>query len=450
MKKLLLLIAYLMFLSFPAKTQSWVTQNVNPLNDGYNFICMSAVDNMTALGIGFNYGQNSALGYFLSKTTDGGITWTSSALGANYFPTSFQALNSDTAWLSINYDNGSVAQNWYGSLLKTTDGGTTWISNSSIPFDSTSYVEMVHFFNSNEGVAFGDGPNGFEVYFTSNGGTTWGTSIVPAALSGEYAFENHYYVYGNNVWITSTEGRVLHSADKGVNWTVAQIDAFSYPTVCRVAFYNSMDGIAVAYDSNFSSIYDTYITHDGGSTWIQQSYSGNLYQAFYGGLFIVPGSNVLISNASSQLVNGSSYSLDSGLTWNNIDVNGYGAIDGKGWNSLWTGQYTSTIGVGGVAKWDAVPLGIKQKETAFNFSISPNPSNGKFILEMRNQTKNKLKISVEDITGKKVFENEYIKNNDFFVQTLDLKNISSGIYFVNVFDGEKSIFKKLIVEQDFE
>ncbi len=449
MKKLLLITSWLMFVSFPAKPQSWITQNVNPLNDGYNFICMSAVDNMTALGIGFNYGQTTALGYFLSKTSDGGTTWTSSALGTNYFPTSFQALSSDTAWISINYDNGSVAQNWYGSLLKTTDGGNTWINNSTIPFDSTSYVDMVHFFNSNEGVAFGDALNGsFEVYYTSNGGTTWGTSIVPPALSGEYGLENHYCVYGNNIWITSSEGRVLHSTDKGVNWTVSQIDAFNYPTVCRVAFYDAMEGIAVAYDSNFSSIYDTYRTHDGGITWSQQSYSGNLYQAFYGGLFIVPGSNVLISNASAQSVFGSSYSVDSGLTWNNIDVNGYGAIDGKGWNSLWTGQFTATIGVGGVAKWDGVPLGMKQNETALNFSISPNPSNGKFTIEMRNHTNNKLKISVENITGKKVFENEYEKNNDFFIQKLDLKIISSGIYFVKVFDGESSIFKKLIVEQD--
>ena len=447
MKKLLLLTAWLLFISFPAKPQSWITQNVNPMNDGYNFICMSAVDNMTALGIGFNYGQTAALGYFLSKTSDGGTTWTSSALGSNYFPTSFQALSSDTAWISINYKNGSVAQNWYGSLLKTTDGGNTWTSNSSIPFDSTSYVDMVHFFNSNNGVAFADGSNGsFEVYFTTNGGTSWSASIVPPPLSGEYCNENHYCVYANNIWITSSEGRVLHSTDKGVNWTVSQIDAFSFPVVYRVAFYDAMEGVAVMYDDNSNSIYDTYRTHDGGSTWSSQGYSGTPFQAFYGGLFIVPGSNVLIANGSAEFVFGSSYSLDSGLTWTIIDGNAYGAIDGKGWNSLWTGQYTATIGVGGVAKWDGVPLGIKQNETAFNFSISPNPSNGKITLEMRNHTNNKLNISVEDLTGKKVFEKDYEKNNDFFNQTLDLKNICSGIYFVKVFDGEKSVFRKFIVE----
>ncbi len=31
---------------------------------------------------------------------------------------------------------------------------------------------------------------------------------------------------------------------------------------------------------------------------------------------------------------------------------------------------------------------------------------------------------------------------------INLKNINSGVYFVKVFDGERSYCKKLIVEQD--
>jgi photosystem II stability/assembly factor-like uncharacterized protein len=438
-----------MFISYQVRSQTWITQNVNPINDGFNFWCMSVVDNMTVMGIGETVDQANFYP-FVSRTVDGGNSWTSLPLDSDWEISSFQALSADTAWISIALVSGFSSGFFKTGLYKTTDGGQTWVKNLTIPFDSvSSYIDDMHFFNSNEGVAFGDVHNGsWEVYYTTDGGIQWNPAVsIPAPLSGEICSENLYYTWGDNMWITSGRGRVFHTADKGVNWTASQITPIVFPDVFRVAFYDALEGIAVFFHFNSGSVGNIYRTHDGGATWSQVTYSGVIQQNYSeGGLFIVPGSNVVFVNSGHPAVHGSSFSADSGLTWNLIDANRYGAINGKDWNSLWTGQYSSTMGTGGVAKWDGVSLGIKQNEQEINCSVSPNPCNGKFTIQVQNSANNKIKISVENVTGQKVFENHYIKHNEYFSQSIDLKNNSAGIYIVKVFDGEKSYCKKLIVK----
>ena len=52
-----------------------------------------------------------------------------------------------------------------GTILKTTDGGTNWITNDTIP-----QLESVYFVNADAGYAVGSwGP----VLKTTNGGTSW-------------------------------------------------------------------------------------------------------------------------------------------------------------------------------------------------------------------------------------------------------------------------------------
>ncbi len=76
------------------------------------------------------------------------------------------------------------------------------------------------------------------------------------------------------------------------------------------------------------------------------------------------------------------------------------------------------------------------------YSISPNPSPGKFTIRFA-QYLSKGSIEIYSAIGKKVW-NENIYNE--LKKEVHLKNISNGIYFVKVSDGEKSYCKKLIVE----
>lgn len=89
-------------------------------------------------------------------------------------------------------------------------------------------------------------------------------------------------------------------------------------------------------------------------------------------------------------------------------------------------------------------VGIEQTSGFNAFEIFPNPSNSHFEISFSN-TIIKGSIKVFDSIGSVIFEENIF---DETKKEINLKNLSGGIYFVRVFDGEKSYCKKLIVERD--
>lgn len=63
--------------------------------------------------------------------------------------------------------------------------------------------------------------------------------------------------------------------------------------------------------------------------------------------------------------------------------------------------------------------------------IYPNPSNGSFTLEMRNQISNNITLELVDLFGKIIHHGDYILTNEKFQMQHDL---NSGVYFLNVKD----------------
>ncbi len=77
-----------------------------------------------------------------------------------------------------------------------------------------------------------------------------------------------------------------------------------------------------------------------------------------------------------------------------------------------------------------------------SFLISPNPSNEKFIISFE-RTVIKGMVEILNVLGKNIFAENIFNESE---KEISLKNTLSGIYFVKVFDGERSYCKKLIVE----
>ena len=437
--KTLLIAISMMLIAVTAKSQVWVTQNVNPVNEGYNFICLSVVDSNTLAGVGVLVDLLQNQSGYISRTINGGTTWTSNALDTDWWVTSFQALSADTMWISTISFAGTTDSIYQTAIRKSTDGGQTWIKNTAIPFDSTSYCDFLHFFNSNDGVAFGDVHNGdWQVYYTINGGLIWNlVDSIPAPLSGEMVLDNSQYVLGNYIWATSSKGRIFFSLDKGHNWQAATVGAFSLPNIMSVAFFNLLEGIAVRYNLYNNLTGPVYRTHDGGLTWSQITHIGTFYQSWrISGLFVVPGSNIIIANGGGWSYYGSAFSADSGATWINIDATQkYGAIDGKGWSSFWAGQYSNSIGVGGIAKWDGTYLGMKQHLMNGDISVYPNPCNGKLNITSSGNITN---LEIISFLGQIVYQT---KPNE---KKLSLQLDETGIYFIR-FTMDKQIFTKKLV-----
>ncbi|MCF6295914.1 MAG: M12 family metallo-peptidase [Flavobacteriaceae bacterium] len=80
-----------------------------------------------------------------------------------------------------------------------------------------------------------------------------------------------------------------------------------------------------------------------------------------------------------------------------------------------------------------------------NFIIYPNPNNGEFTIKLNSNSSDTIKINVYDIRGRRVFDNLY-KNNSNFNEVINLGNVQSGIYLLNVSDGIRSTTKKIVIQ----
>ncbi|MFN0187457.1 MAG: T9SS type A sorting domain-containing protein [Bacteroidia bacterium] len=88
---------------------------------------------------------------------------------------------------------------------------------------------------------------------------------------------------------------------------------------------------------------------------------------------------------------------------------------------------------------------ISEQTVDKNFIIiSPNPSTGNFTITFP-EIINQAAIKIYNLLGDNIFE-EFTFNES--KKEITLTNIPSGVYFVSVFDGEKSYCKKIIVQHD--
>lgn len=87
-------------------------------------------------------------------------------------------------------------------------------------------------------------------------------------------------------------------------------------------------------------------------------------------------------------------------------------------------------------------VGINEPFYSNHFYIIPNPTSNNLIVSF-GSTITKGYIMVSNTLGENVYSQNIFNETK---KEINIENISSGIYFVKIFDGEKSYCKKLIVE----
>lgn len=326
-----------------------------------------------------------------------------------------------------------------GGVWKTGDGGTTWIRQSSAAFSGdTSYTNLVYFWNANDGLVMGDPENGyFEIYKTNNGGALWtrlalSPELVPL-YADEYCVNNRFTTNDDNIWVETTYGRILHSSNRGLTWSVSQSPIPDFggglivvPPV--LAFTDANNGLMQTND------FELYGTSDGGLTWAQIPCAGALRNL---GIANIPGLPNTYISVGEDLLNterGSSYSIDGGLNWTNINDNpDVDFVQGNvvsffDQNTGFAGGFNTSAIVGGIYKWN-VQMCRCFATTAFSndksVTVSPNPTSGLLSI-----TSNGIsQIIVLDIFGKQISSANYINLN---IVNLDFGSFSNGIYMVKV------------------
>ncbi len=80
-----------------------------------------------------------------------------------------------------------------------------------------------------------------------------------------------------------------------------------------------------------------------------------------------------------------------------------------------------------------------------NFAIYPNPNQGEFIVRLSASSSSKVKIEIVDLRGRSIYNKTYINGGDF-KETLNLRNVQSGMYILKASDGLRQSTRKIIIE----
>lgn len=126
------------------------------------------------------------------KTTNGGTSWINQTIGVSRTLFGVCFTNS----------NNGVAVGSYGTIVKTTDGGNTWIQISS---GTTEEFKAVSFTDSNTGtVVGGDGI----ILKTTDGGASWNNQSISTEKS---SIDDVHFVDSQNGWIVTGSGRIYRT-----------------------------------------------------------------------------------------------------------------------------------------------------------------------------------------------------------------------------------------------
>ena len=436
MKKSLLLLS-LSISSFVSFGQTWTTQNTSFAIDNRGIQDIQIVNATTVWAQGYDGAAPTNIVQEFTRTSDGGTTWTSglievgdSALGIN----GISAVSATTAWVNaVNPTDGT------GSVIyKTTDGGVTWAQQNATGFTAaTSFIDGLHFFNANEGVAYGDPlSNNWEVYRTTNAGTTW-TAVtgIPPSIGAEAAYNSKPVYSGNSLWFGTSTGKIYRTNDKGVTWTRlnSPVNNFSGGTAiangATLIFSSPLNGALLKVAGTAVT---WHTTTDGGTTWSAGiPYAGGTNR----NISYVPGTNIVIATGGA----GSLKSLDNGTTFT-----AFGGAGQKTANAFldattgWTGGFNTVAAVGGIFKLTGA-LGINSfdKESK-NFGVYPNPTNGLVNISSLEAADYKLKVS--DLTGKVLLE----KSLNGIDSNVDVTSLSTGAYFFTLSASNKTETFKVI------
>lgn len=371
--------------SFVDKNNGWAGGSNTILNTKDGGKTWSILTSTSPVAINSVYFLNSSTGFIaggkiIQKTTDGGKSFTNVTLPASslyYSILKMQFISSSTGW----------AVGTKGAILKTTDGGNTWVDQ----FVGDKRINTVFFTDSLNGSCFGD--SGLWLW-TIDGGKNWNQADV--ATSNTSKLYNHIvdacYFPSKSVWIITLDnsdeytvykktsgvtlwqeynigysrnlssisfpdtvhgcivghgGFIARTEDSGKNWTA--ISSGEIPPLISICFADKSNGLVIGEQSAFMK------TSDGGNTWEHSKVPNTGY---INGVYAINKDTILIANGmrdttifrstnggktwKGQLQAKFSYSIDFLDKQHGVCVGWYGEIhhtsnSGKDWTKAESG-----------------------------------------------------------------------------------------------------------------
>lgn len=384
---------------------------------------------------------------FVLRTTNKGDNWSIQFTGTAQFPgmKKIKFINAYTGYCCGNFlYNGST------QLVKTTNGGTNWLSlNTPDPF---FVIDDMYILNEDTiWLAVSSSASG-GVFFTSNGGVNWIRQLIPFGLNPD-----HIYMYNSRIGFAgqfTAAPRLFKTTNSGINWFSLNDTGFT-----DMYFADSLTG--------WMSMGWMKKTTNGGLNWTRQTlpFGGNIItsgiRAFDNinkdTIWGVGGALLLNLQFRGILL----YTSNGGNNWlfqlpdTAIHIGEYYFVDfvnkrnGWAYNDNSSGIHTTTGG-NDTFFTPVVPVSTEIPNEFKLFQNYPNPFNPVTNIGFRIAGFGFVTLKIFDITGREISEliNKELRPGIYNIDW-NASAYSSGVYFYKLTAAEgKEVFtetKKMIL-----
>lgn len=344
-----------------------------------------------------------------------------------------------------------------GTVLKTIDGGNTWLD---VSINSTEYINSISFINDNIGYLATQN----RIYKTIDGGINYTIETVD--------FVNNFNILKfitEQIGFIGTNGNILKTVDGSQNWinvknTQSAISTISFPTL-NTGYFTGGSSVGYVYkttdqgntinttlnpfntireeiqflDNNIGYLigwYNPYLlkTLNGGISWsaVNLDYAGGMAIHF---LNEQVGFHIDNSGNTSKILS----TNDGGLNWN-IELT-FSTNSTYGLKKITTNSNNIfCIGENGIIYKKSFTLSSNSFANNNNIKIYPNPCKNIFNIDF--ETENNINLTnycLYSLTGQEIEKGKMADNK------IDLKNVSDGLYIIKI--GEKNQTFKILKKQ---
>jgi photosystem II stability/assembly factor-like uncharacterized protein len=391
----------------------------------YNLSGVSFVNANIGTIVGYDWKHSSGI---ILRTTDGGNTWVSQLSGIDASLTDVCFSDANTGTAVGRGGNGGI-------ILRTTDGGKNWARQPcSI---TTNNLYAVSFSDANCGTVVGSFWSGWDrcIFLrTTDGGNNWfSQSGDPNSM-----FFGVIFTDAKNGTAVGASGDILRTIDGGNYWGHQYRSGNSGGCLLGVSFADANNGAAVG---NSGTIVRTT---NSGITWMSQSSgtTNDLYgvcftDAYNGTVVGAKGTILRTTDGGDHWISQSSHRIDGLADACFVDAHTGWVVGGNG-----TILRTTNGGVTFVEreKIDEVP-------TEFSLSQNyPNPFNPSTTIKYQLPKSSVVRLSVYDILGREVsiLLNER-RDAGVHEVKFDAAGLSSGVYFYRIQAGSFVETRKLLL-----
>jgi len=238
--------------------------------DQLNSVFFSDVNTGYAVGGYVDYTNNGSNVGTILKTTDRGTTWNTISSDTLPYLHSVFFINVNTGYVGGYRLDGWGGQGWngYGVILKTTDGGTIWTESSS----TYECINSIDFTDTNTGYAVGFGLDGSGLKMewvlfskTIDGGLFWDSTFVSTKYTSHDRSLNSICFPDAKTGYASGPKSIFKTTDAGANWTQVLSLSSTDAELSSVYFYDASIGYAVGANGTILK------TTNAGETWNAQA-----------------------------------------------------------------------------------------------------------------------------------------------------------------------------------